>query len=117
MQVVFPWLRPPPQGCAIQWGIHMAHPTAARALVKDGGGNPAPFFNIKFTDNSILHTWRKEQPGTRPRQMQLFFVSGEDANNILFLGVLKNENVCIAIKTNKPIGIMITLTGMSYLVK
>jgi hypothetical protein len=36
--------------------------------------------------------------------MQLFFVSGEDANNILFLGVLKNESACIIIKTNKPIG-------------
>lgn len=35
----------------------------------------------------------------------------------MFLGVLKNENVCIAIKTNKPKGIIIILTNMSYLVK
>lgn len=46
--------------------------------------------------------------------MQLLFVSGEDANNILFLGVLKNETMCIAIKTNKPLGIIIILTNMSY---
>lgn len=46
--------------------------------------------------------------------MQLLFVSGEDANNILFLGVLKSETVCIAIKTNKPLGIIIILTNMSY---
>lgn len=48
--------------------------------------------------------------------MQLFFVSGEDANNLLFLGVLKNEILCIAIKTNKALGIKISiiLTNTSY---
>ena len=46
--------------------------------------------------------------------MQLFFVSGEDANNLLFLGILKNEILCIAIKTNKALGIMIILTNTSY---
>lgn len=55
---------------------------------------------------------RKAQLGTCPKHMQLLLVSGEDANNILFLGVPKNENVCIARKTNKPIGIII-LTNMS----
>lgn len=86
-------------------------------LVYEGGGNPVSLLDIELTDSSILHTQRKEQPGTCPKQMQLFFVSGEDANNILFLGVLKNENVCIAIKTSKPIGIIIILTDMSYLLK
>lgn len=65
--------------------------------------------------NSIFHTQKKEQLGKCPRKMQLFFVSGEEANNILFLGVLKNENVCIAIKTNKPIGIVLLLTNMSHI--
>lgn len=86
-------------------------------LVNEGDGNPVSHFDKKLIDSSILHTRRKEQPGTCPKQMQLFFVSGEDANNILFLGVLKNENVCIAIKTSKPIGIIIILTNMSYLLK
>lgn len=86
-------------------------------LVNKGGGNPVSPFDIELTDSSILHTQRKEQPGTNPKQMQLFFVSGEDANNILFLGVLRNENVCIATKTSKPIGIIIILTDMSYLLK
>lgn len=74
----------------------------------------SPSSMLGWQINSILHTWRKEQPGKCPKQMQLFFVSGEDSNNILFLGVLKNNNVCITITTNKPIRIMITLTNMSY---